>query len=65
MRFRSVETKKYVDILLPARSLIIMREDARYSYTHEINKLTKKFIKSHGIDINTYCRISVTYRYKK
>lgn len=63
MRFKHISgDKKFIDVLLPRRSLIIMSGDARYMYTHEINKLPKRFITKNNIDEDKYCRISITFR---
>ncbi|XP_039626425.1 alpha-ketoglutarate-dependent dioxygenase alkB homolog 7, mitochondrial [Polypterus senegalus] len=49
-----------VDLLLPRRCLYILRDEARYSYTHEILKDEESYF--NGVKINRDRRISVICR---
>ncbi|KAF8967450.1 hypothetical protein BDZ97DRAFT_1916734 [Flammula alnicola] len=82
MRFEKVEevtvcarsgdedTKKRWDVYLPERSVIVLTEDARYGWTHGIEKKTRDFVSSSSDDtsgdgswIDREVRMSVTFRW--
>lgn len=63
MRFTSLITKESHDIVIPPNSTMVMKDDARYKYTHEI-PLRKRFMYFGEMCAKTsdHLRISVTYR---
>jgi hypothetical protein len=74
MRFDKVEEegahKQRYDVYLPERSMIVMTEDARYGWTHGIDKKTRDFVApsdstamSDGVWIERGMRMSVTFRW--
>ncbi len=75
MRFDRVECKldgeiepRRWDVYLPERSMIILSKDARYGWTHGIDKKTRDFVESEpstsgGTWIDRTTRISITFRW--
>lgn len=61
MKFSHVEFK---DVWLPRRSLVILTEDARYKWKHEI-VARKSDINTQGIRVKRDTRVSLTFRTKK
>lgn len=59
MTFKSQTNKDGVQVLLPRRSAIILQDDARYKYTHEIPKRKSDNKIKRGV------RISLTFRKTK
>jgi len=64
MRFINVKNKDIKkDIILPPNSLLIMKNDARYKYKHEIPKRkTFKYLNKLYRKNNDYRRVSLTFR---
>lgn len=64
MRFQNKHDKKIkYDVILSPRSLVIMRDQARYDYTHEIpGRKTFQYQGKTYKKPEDYLRISVTYR---
>ena len=56
MTFSNPDTKEEYDVRLKRRSVVILTSDARYKWTHEINKTKNKNFE------NVYPRISLTFR---
>jgi hypothetical protein len=74
MRFDKVEQEgahqQRYDVYLPERSMIVMTEDARYGWTHGIDKKTRDFVApldstamSDGVWLERGMRMSVTFRW--
>lgn len=76
MRFDKAECKpdgenaqRRWDVYLPERSMIVLSEDARYGWTHGIDKKTRDFVESEsspssgGSWIDRTTRISITFRW--
>ncbi len=60
MEFTNKETREKVEVLLEPRSLVILKEDARYLWTHGITG--RNADKFNGIKYNRNTRISFTFR---
>ena len=61
MKFTQTES---IDVWLPRRSLVILTEDARYKWKHEIVS-RKSDINTQGIRVQRDTRVSLTFRVKK
>ncbi len=64
MIFRSKELKREHNIILPRGSLLVLKGEARYRWTHEIPKNTYLWSMSdcHQEKSSNYRRVSITYR---
>lgn len=64
--FINTETKEKIEIEVPRRSLLILKDEARYKWTHEIPK-RKTYILNGNIikKRENYRRISLTFRTMK
>jgi alkylated DNA repair dioxygenase AlkB len=60
MDFINKETKEKVEVLLEPRSLVVLKDDARYLWTHGITG--KKADNFKGVKHNRKTRISLTFR---
>lgn len=60
MKFRNPGTTEAIDIFLERRSLLVMKGDARYNWTHEIPG--RKFDNYNNTKILRGRRISITFR---
>jgi alkylated DNA repair dioxygenase AlkB len=66
MKFtHKVETEKYHNIVLPRLSMLIMTDECRYDYKHEISKNTIDTGIHNGqiLEIVRGRRVSLTFRY--
>ncbi|CAO3649865.1 unnamed protein product [Cunninghamella echinulata] len=61
MKFTHTDTNKEIDVILPPRSIIVLKDDARYKYKHGISK-DPIDVSSDGISIERDKRISFTFR---
>lgn len=63
MRFQNKNTKSKHDIVIPPHSLIIMQNQARYDFTHEIpGRKTFSYLDKVYKKPENYRRVSVTFR---
>jgi alkylated DNA repair dioxygenase AlkB len=60
MEFTNKETREKIDVLLEPKSLVVLKDDARYLWTHGISG--KKADKFKGIKYERKTRISLTFR---
>lgn len=60
MEFMNKVSKEKIEILLEPRSLVILKSEARYDWTHGIR--AKKTDNFKGVKINRKTRISLTFR---
>jgi alkylated DNA repair dioxygenase AlkB len=60
MDFINKYTKEKIDVLLEPRSLVILKDEARYEWTHGIQGRKSDFFKNQKYERNT--RISLTFR---
>lgn len=60
MEFTNMETREKIEVLLEPRSLVVLKDDARYLWTHGITG--KKADKFKGIKHERKTRISLTFR---
>jgi alkylated DNA repair dioxygenase AlkB len=60
MDFINKYTKEKIEVLLEPRSLVILKEEARYDWTHGIQGKKSDFFKNQKYERNT--RISLTFR---
>ncbi|KAG6836485.1 hypothetical protein H0H93_007584 [Arthromyces matolae] len=60
------ERKKNWNVYLPERSIIVLSEDARYKWTHGIEKCTEDYVERHDAGsewIKRGVRLSITFRW--
>ena len=60
MKFCNKQSNEKIEVLLEPRSIVILKEDARYKWTHEIAPRKKDTFKNREFHRNT--RISLTFR---